>query len=73
MATRSVKDLRAGDLVKLTDPAGIARVRRIEPSRLFKSPGGCFRLDLTVTSGPHKGQQINDQHHGGFQIIEMEG
>ncbi len=71
--TKAVRDLVPGDRVRLKDPEGIARIRHVEKSRLFRSPGGCFRIDMTVVDGPHKGEQINDQHHAGDDELELAG
>ena len=71
MVTKLIRDLQTGDVVKIVEPEGKARVSHIERSRLFQAVGGCFRIDLTVTDGPHKGEKIRDQHHSGSQEIEL--
>ena len=71
MKTKMVKDLEIGDLVPLKEPDGLASVARKERSRLFDSPGGCWRFDFKVIEGPHRGKKIPDQHHAGYEEIEI--
>lgn len=58
--TKRVADLTVGDLVLLNDPDGVGRILSKGPSRLFKAEGGCFRLDVRVTDGPHRGIDKTD-------------
>ena len=71
MKTKLVKDIAVGDIVKVVEPDGTARVTSIAKSRLFRAEGGCFRLDLMIKSGPNKGKTIKDQHHAGLCAIEV--
>lgn len=71
MTRKMIKDLELGDVVALEGGKTGARVRSIQQSRLFQSPGGCWRLDLTVINGPYKGEKINDQHHPGTSEVEL--
>lgn len=71
MQTKLVKDLIVGDRVMIIEPDAEARIVAKERSRLFSASGGCFRLDMKVESGPHKGQSINDQHHPGDDAVQI--
>jgi hypothetical protein len=71
MATKAVKDLMVGDVVRLVEPEGAARITRKEKSRLFTASGGCFALWLRVTAGPDKGATVRDQHHAGDTEVEL--
>ena len=69
--TKLVKDLNIGDRVHISEPEGTAIIQLKERSRLFQASGGCFRLDMQLDTGPHKGEWIKDQHHGGDEEIVM--
>lgn len=69
MHTKLIKDLKIGDVVQISEPDGTARITAKERSRLFRASGGCFRLDMTIESGPNKGKQITDQHHPGDDAV----
>lgn len=71
MTTKLVKDLQVGDRVHISEPEGTAIVKLKEHSQLFRASGGCFRLDMKLDSGPHKGEWIKDQHHGGDEEIVL--
>ena len=71
MKMKSIKDLVVGDIVCVSDPDGHARVTRKEKSRLFRAPGGCWALNLTITKGQNKGKSITDQHYPGEDQVEM--
>jgi hypothetical protein len=71
MATKQVKLLSEGDVVKLTDPEGAAKVSKIGTSGIFEADGGAFLLDLTVTDGPHKGEKMKSQLYAGNDSVEL--
>lgn len=71
MATKLVKELKVGDRIKIADPDGTAEITGREPSKLFHASGGCWRLDMSLTGGPHKGERIKDQHHPGDDAVEL--
>ncbi len=71
MARKAIKDLAIGDRVTLLEPSGVAVVALKEKSRLFHSPGGCWRFDFRIVDGPHKGETLKDQHHPGDDEVEL--
>lgn len=65
MKQTPIKKLKVGDTIELAEPEGAGRIISFQRSRLFNANGGCWRLDIKITDGEHKGEWIRDQHYPG--------
>ena len=64
MEAKQIKELVAGDRVRIINPDGVAEVENIEPHPVRKADGGCFLIDLLVVDGADKGCRLNKVHAG---------
>lgn len=71
METKSVKEIKVGDRIAVTEPEATAVVMRKESSKIFRSVEGCFRLDVKLETGPHAGEWIKDQHLPALMEVEL--
>lgn len=69
----SATRVEVGDVI-MTEQGDKARVTLKEKSKIFRGGGGCWKFNVVLIDGEHKGESITDQHFtGNHELFVVRG